>query len=60
VSGVEVQDAVLVEALLRLQLTARRLGGRIRLHRPSQELLDLLVGAGLLLALEPPQPLDPP
>jgi anti-anti-sigma regulatory factor len=56
VSGVAVHDAVLVETLLRLQLTARRLGGRIRVHNPSPQLLDLLGAAGLraVLAGEPP------
>lgn len=56
VSGVAVHDAVLVEALLRLQLTARRLGGRIRVHKPSPRLLDLLGATGLRTVLtgEPP------
>jgi ABC-type transporter Mla MlaB component len=47
VSAVAAQDAVLVEVLLRLQLTARRLGGRIRVHRASAQLLDLLTATGL-------------
>ena len=40
-------DAVTVEALARLQLTARRLGRQIRLHRASPELDQLLSFAGL-------------
>lgn len=56
VSQVAVHDAVLVEALLRLQLTAQRLGGRILVHRPSPQLLDLLTAMGLraVLTAEPP------
>ena len=56
VSGVILHDAVLVETLLRLQLTARRFGGRIRVHRPSPQLLDLLAATGLKTVLtgEPP------
>lgn len=40
-------DAATVDALARLQLTARRCGGRIRLHRASHELLQLLSFVGL-------------
>lgn len=40
-------DASSVEALARLQLTARRLGRRIRLHRASGELDALLAFLGL-------------
>lgn len=40
-------DAVAVEALARLQLTAVRHGCRIRLHAPSQALRDLLELTGL-------------
>ena len=40
-------DAVTIEALARLQLTARRLGRRIRLQRTSCELDRLLVFVGL-------------
>jgi anti-anti-sigma regulatory factor len=56
VSGVILHDAVLVEALLRLQLTARRFGGRIRVFRPSPQLLDLITATGLgtVLTAEPP------
>ena len=56
VSGVAVHDVVLVEALLRLQLTAQRLGGRIRVRHASPRLLDLLAATGLceVLTAEPP------
>jgi anti-anti-sigma regulatory factor len=40
-------DAVTVDALARLQLTARRLGRRIRLRHARGELRDLLVLMGL-------------
>ncbi|CAN5728050.1 hypothetical protein BH18ACT15_BH18ACT15_03850 [soil metagenome] len=40
-------DAVTVDALARLQLTARRLRRRIRLRRASPELKGLLALAGL-------------
>ena len=40
-------DARSIDALARLQLTARRLGRRIRLHRASRELDALLSFCGL-------------
>jgi ABC-type transporter Mla MlaB component len=40
-------DTVLVETLLRLQLTARRLGGRIRVHRAMADMLELLALVGV-------------
>src|SRR5215212_1833832 len=40
-------DAATVGALARLQLTARRLGGRIRLRHASPELRELLSFLGL-------------
>jgi hypothetical protein len=40
-------DAVTVEALARLQLTARRRGSRVRLRDASPELCDLLEFMGL-------------
>lgn len=40
-------DAVTVDALARLQLTARRLGRQIKLHRASSGLEELLSFAGL-------------
>jgi hypothetical protein len=54
-------DAVTVDALARMQLTARRCGRRIRLHRASHEVQQLLsfvgladvVGAGPGLELRP-------
>lgn len=47
VAGLARPDAVAVEALARLQLTARRLGRRIRLRGASPQLLDLLAFVGL-------------
>ena len=44
-------DARSVDALARLQLTARRLGRRIRLHRASRELDALLSFLGLAEAV---------
>jgi ABC-type transporter Mla MlaB component len=44
-------DAVAVEALARLQLAARRRGAKVRLHRASPELLDLVAFMGLREAL---------
>jgi ABC-type transporter Mla MlaB component len=46
VSGVE-PDAVVVDALARLQLGARRTGCRVRLRNASPELLDLVAFMGL-------------
>ena len=40
-------DAVAVDALARLQLTARRLGCRLRLRHASQDLHELLAFTGL-------------
>ncbi|WP_455352867.1 STAS domain-containing protein [Streptomyces sp. SYSU K217416] len=40
-------DLATVDALARLQLTARRMGGRIRLRRPSGRLRALLGLVGL-------------
>jgi ABC-type transporter Mla MlaB component len=40
-------DAVAVDLLARLQLTARRLGAAIRLRDPSAELCELMVFMGL-------------
>ena len=47
VSGVE-PDAVVVDALARLQLAARRIGCQIRLRRASAELLELVAFMGLI------------
>jgi ABC-type transporter Mla MlaB component len=41
-------DAVTVDALARLQLTARRLGYRVELRRACEELEDLLSLTGLV------------
>ncbi|MEU3465059.1 STAS domain-containing protein [Streptomyces sp. NPDC006733] len=52
-------DAATVEALARLQLTARRLGSRIRLRAAGGPLRGLLALTGLrdVLPLEPAEPL---
>jgi hypothetical protein len=50
-------DLSLVDALVRLQLTARRLGGSIRLRNPCDELLALIDLAGLTDVL-PALPLE--
>jgi ABC-type transporter Mla MlaB component len=47
VAGVEDPDAATVDALARLQLTARRLGLRVQLRDPCDELRDLLNLMGL-------------
>lgn len=46
-------DLGTVDALARLQLTARRLGRRVRLRRASPELRELLAFVGLRLGVEP-------
>jgi hypothetical protein len=45
------QDAAAIDALARLQLVARRLGGRVRLRNASPELQELLRFMGLDEAL---------
>lgn len=54
-------DAVSVEALARLQLTARRLGRRLRFRGACGELQDLvaLVGLGEVLPCGPRSGLEP-
>ncbi|MEX2420204.1 MAG: STAS domain-containing protein, partial [Actinomycetota bacterium] len=54
-------DAVMVDALARLQLTARRLGRRLRFRGACGELLDLLafVGLGDTLPCGPASVLEP-
>jgi hypothetical protein len=47
VGGVSDADLETVEALARLQLTARRLGGKVWLRHASVELRELLHLAGL-------------
>jgi len=47
VGALDDPDAVTVDALARLQLTARRLGRRVRFRGARGELLDLLAFAGL-------------
>ena len=51
VAAVTRPDAGTIEALARLQLTARRLGGQVRLRHPSRELRELLALSGLADAL---------
>ena len=47
VTGLAKPDLQTVEALARVELTARRLGSDIRLRGPSVELLELLALCGL-------------
>ena len=47
VGALDRPDAVAVDALARLQLTARRCGGQIRLRHPCGELQELLTLMGL-------------
>ena len=47
VSGLVGVDAVTLDALARLQLTARRLGRRVCVRHPSRELRQLLLYTGL-------------
>jgi ABC-type transporter Mla MlaB component len=47
VAAIVVPDAVTVDALARLQLTARRLGRRVRVEHASTELRGLLTFMGL-------------
>lgn len=61
VGGLADPDAVVVEALARLQLTARRLGGRVELRGPCDRLQELLLltGLGDLLPVNGGLPLEP-
>ena len=61
VEAVEAPDAVTIDALARLQLTAQRMGCRVELRHAGPALLDLLVLTGLaevipLSASAPPAP----
>jgi ABC-type transporter Mla MlaB component len=47
VAGLVEPDVATIDALARLQLTARRSGCRVRLHRAHVELLELLALMGL-------------
>ena len=47
VSALTEPDPVILDALVRLQLAAQRLGTSIRLQNPCHELVDLLVLVGL-------------
>ena len=53
-------DAVTIDAIARLQLTARRLGRRIQLRDASGRLLELLAFVGLseVLPLSPPSGIE--
>jgi anti-anti-sigma regulatory factor len=55
VGGIAEPDAVTVEALARMQLTARQLGGAIVLRNPCADLALLLdlCGLAVVLPLEP-------
>ena len=53
VGGLTLPDATAVDALARLQLTARRLGLEVLLSRPSRELEELLILMGLREILPP-------
>jgi len=60
VGGVADPDAVTIDALARLQLTARRLGREIGLRHASRELSELLDFAGLteVIPLSPRSRID--
>jgi len=47
VSALTEPDPVILDALVRLQLAAQRLGASIRLQNPCPELVDLLALVGL-------------
>lgn len=53
VSALTEPDMVAVEAMLRLQLIARRAGRRVRFSRAGDRLSELIVLSGLALVLAP-------
>jgi ABC-type transporter Mla MlaB component len=59
VAALVAPDAVTVDALARLQLTARRAGCRVRLRHPCSELQDLLGLMGLSDVLGSALPVKP-
>ncbi|MFL5796606.1 MAG: STAS domain-containing protein [Actinomycetota bacterium] len=61
VAGVDDPDAATVDALARLQLVARRLGRRLSLRDPCDELLELLALTGLdeVVPVDDPPTRDP-
>ena len=61
-SGVVDPDACALDALARMQLTARRMGRSIRLRHVEPAMRDLLVLAGLtdIVRAEPDAPAPPP
>lgn len=60
VRGVSEASVAAISVLARLQLTARRLGGRVRVRNASPELHDLLALAGLcdVVGACPPLPVE--
>jgi ABC-type transporter Mla MlaB component len=52
VAALRQPDAATVDALARLQLTARRLGHRVQLHSASRELRELIAFIGLSAVLQ--------
>jgi ABC-type transporter Mla MlaB component len=60
VGAITDRDAVTVDALARLQLTARRLGRNVRLRNASRELRELLgfVGLSGVVPCDPALPVD--
>jgi ABC-type transporter Mla MlaB component len=59
VGALAAPDATTIDALARLQLTARRLGRRVELQRACEELEDLLTLTGLLGVLTVGGPVVP-
>lgn len=59
VSGVTTADLATVDALARMQLAARRAGGRIRLRDPAPRLALLLRLTGLDTAVDTEPPVAP-
>ncbi|MBA2427406.1 MAG: STAS domain-containing protein [Actinobacteria bacterium] len=53
VGAVVAPDVIAIDALSRLQLTARRLGGRVQLYHAGSELRELLALMGLSETLPP-------
>ena len=58
VTGLAETDAVVVEALARLQLTAARLGGRMFVRHAGRELLGLVAFMGLAGVIAAELPLE--
>jgi len=60
VGAIDDSDSATVEALLRLALTARRVGGQLRLVNATGQLRDLLTCTGLAEILGGNRPPDKP